>query len=132
MKKKIKIIDLLCLKSVGEEVPKKIKYKGIVYEQKNMGDAGEGYVNITNGINNWLCKHIDFEDENDLNGHVEILDDEENKDIPPIPDDELYEISKYNPLDIKPNDEKMDYNFKVLQEKINQVVEEFNEFRKGE
>jgi len=56
--------------------------------------------------------------------------DEEDKDIPLIPDDELYEISKYNPLDIKPNDEKMDYNFKVLKEKINQVVEEFNKYRK--
>ena len=26
---------------------------------------------------------------------------------------------------------RIDYNFKVLKEKINQVVEEFNEYRKG-
>ena len=32
MKKKIKIIDLLCLISVGEELPKKIKYDGQEYK----------------------------------------------------------------------------------------------------
>ena len=53
----------------------------------------------------------------------------EDKDIPLIPDDELYELQEEN---IMLTDEyRIDYNFKVLKEKINQVVEEFNEYRKG-
>lgn len=121
MRKKIKIIDLLCLISVGEEIPKKIKYNDIIYKK---ADIGEDYYNFT--INKWFFK--DVFDASGVNLEIEILD-EKDKDIPLIPDDELYEISNYNPVDIKPNDEKMDYNFKVLKEKINQVVEEFNEYR---
>ena len=48
----------------------------------------------------------------------------EDKDIPLIPDDELYELQEEN---IMLTDEyRIDYNFKVLKEKINQVVEEMN------
>lgn len=49
---------------------------------------------------------------------------EEDKDIPLIPDDELYVF--------KGDSRELNYNFKVLKEKINQVVEEFNEYRKEE
>ena len=48
---------------------------------------------------------------------------EEDKDIPLIPDDELIDIGEHNALS---------YNFKVLKEKINQIAEEFNEYRKEE
>ena len=54
--------------------------------------------------------------------------DEEDKDIPLIPDDELYSFDNprfYFEGKLK-KDEKLDYNFKVLKEKINQVVEEIN------
>lgn len=49
----------------------------------------------------------------------------EDKDIPLIPDDELF-TTEENILTIQ----EIDYNFKVLKEKINQVVKEFNEYRK--
>ena len=48
---------------------------------------------------------------------------EEDKDIPLIPDDELHIIAD---RDFVPLDNAIDFNFKVLQEKINQVVEELN------
>lgn len=125
MKKKIKIIDLLCLISVGEELPKKIKYDGQEYK----------ITKILLEDNNYYFNYINEDIEcifpintNHLNDEVEILD-EEDKDIPLIPDDELYELQEEN---IMLTDEyRIDYNFKVLKEKINQVVEEFNEYRKG-
>lgn len=119
--RKIKIIDLLCLISNGEEVPKKVKYKTYYWEykeeKKDYKDNEGDYV--------FSCSNYDIPEM--LNNEVEILDDEEDKDIPLIPDDELYQI-----LDIKAGitNERINYNFKVLQEKINQVVEEFNEYRK--
>jgi hypothetical protein len=58
-------------------------------------------------------------------GYLWKFDDEEDKDIPLIPDDELF-TAEENILTIQ----EIDYNFKVLQEKINQVVEEFNKYRK--
>lgn len=51
------------------------------------------------------------------------IKEEEDKDIPLIPDDEL--------CIFKGDSTELNYNFKVLKEKINQVVEEFNEYRKG-
>lgn len=56
-----------------------------------------------------------------LYDEVEILEDEEDKDIPLIPDDELFTLDKYNL-----HKQEINYNFKVLKEKINQVVEELN------
>lgn len=61
---------------------------------------------------------------------IDKKEDEDDKDIPPIPDDELYKIDDYELLFGKTRKEKIDYNFKVLQEKINQIAEEFNQFRK--
>lgn len=59
-----------------------------------------------------------------------ITEQDEDKDIPLIPDDELF-LMKQNGADIRGFD-YLDYNFKVLKEKINQVVKEFNEYRKEE
>lgn len=47
----------------------------------------------------------------------------EDKDIPLIPDDELIILKQEQAIDMQ---KAIDYNFKVLQEKINQVVKEFN------
>ena len=132
MKKKIKIIDLLCLISVGEEVPNKIKHCDNVYRKCDIGDD---YFN--DASYDWLFK--DVFDTSMLNDEVEILDDEEDKDIPLIPDDELWYISgkkgiiedAYTYSKIS-RDNAINHNFKVLKEKINQLVEEFNEYRKGE
>lgn len=49
--------------------------------------------------------------------------DEEDKDIPLIPDDELIILKQEKAIDMQ---KAIDFNFKVLQEKINQVVEELN------
>lgn len=124
MKKKIKIIDLLCLISVGEEVPKKIKYKDDIWVW-----TGDDYRKDISDIFLFTTQHyIWFTDF--INDEVEILN-EEDKDIPLIPDDELYDI-KYLGNDADDYDKHINYNFKVLKEKINQLVEEFNEYRKGE
>lgn len=120
MKKKIKIIDLLCLISVGEEVPKKIKFEDEIFQFTGYNSASKNY-------NNELEDLFQVLDGSMLNDEAEILDDEEDKDIPLIPDDELF-TTEENILTIQ----EIDYNFKVLKEKINQLVEEFNEFRKGE
>ena len=60
-----------------------------------------------------------------LDKEIEVLEDEEGKDIPLIPDDELYLIEHINNYGVDRNN-AIDYNFKVLKEKINQVVEELN------
>lgn len=49
--------------------------------------------------------------------------DKEDKDILLIPDDELHIIAD---RDFIPLDKAIDYNFKVLKEKINQVIEAIN------
>ena len=121
----MKIIDLLNKIANREEVPKKIRYNSVIMKyNEDMKDYERYYGDL---FFRYLGRCSVLSER--LNDEVEILD-EEDKDIPLIPDDELYKISNYNPVDIKPNDEKMDYNFKVLQEKINQLVEEFNEYRK--
>ena len=124
MKKRIKIIDLLCLKSNNEEMPKKIKYDGVIYTW--------GYDTYTTcpdkspdkQMNNSIFQRyrIDYI----LNNEVEILD-EEDKDIPLIPDDELIILKQSKTVDMQ---YAIDFNFKVLKEKINRVVKEFNELEK--
>lgn len=115
----MKIIDLLNKIATGEDIPKKIKYN--TFELKRTMS------------NNLLRLYVDEEgmffpeyySGLTLNDEVETLDNEEDKDIPLIPDDELF-TTEENILTIQ----EIDYNFRVLREKINQVVEEFNEYRK--
>jgi hypothetical protein len=129
MKKKIKIIDLLCLISNGEEVPKKIIYRNVPMIYDN---GTEDYMpHQTDKFHGNDLFHYLFEEETKifLNDEVEILDDEEDKDIPLIPDDELWFIEHIDMCGVDKNS-AIDYNFKVLKEKINQVIEEFNEYRK--
>ena len=54
--------------------------------------------------------------------------EDDDKDIPLIPDDELYSV--FDSKEGINKNKRIDYNFKVLKEKINQVVKEFNEYRK--
>lgn len=125
MRNKIKIIDLLCLISNGEEVPEKIKYYDNIFRKCDIDDD---YFN--DASYDWLFK--DIFDTSMLNDEVEILD-EEDKDIPLIPDDDLYIINKKNGISEvngtkygADKDTALNYNFKVLKEKINQIVEELN------
>lgn len=125
MKKTMKLIDILGYISVGENIPKRIRYDNIIwnYDSENYDYANDdiGQNLFSDYINSkWYIVEI-------LNTEVEILDEEDEKDIPLIPDDGLYEFNmKDKLLDL----DNLNYNFKVLKEKINQVVEEFNEYRK--
>ena len=117
----MKIIDLLIDYANDKAQPRKIKYRNKIY--------------VYDG-NAVLQKLLDDFGIDILNNEIEILD-EEDKDIPFIPDDELYEISNRCTKDIYgfhkngcDKDTAINYNFKVLKEKINQVVKEFNEYRK--
>ena len=123
MKKKIKIIDLLCLISNGEEVPKEIKYEDYIFSWDNTDE--DYYCEEYGNLFEYLFSTV--QTNNILNDEVEILEDEEEKDIPLIPNDELYDMSN---VENYKSYEKLAYNFKVLKEKINQVVKEFNEYRK--
>ena len=136
----MKIIDLLCLISNGEEVPKTIKMRKDIYEYQ-----GDDYMCKVNNKEYWLFSdgYTKYNDWfiNFLNTEVEILDEEDDNDIPLIPDDELYKIidkaqkgiCEYENITHHVGiDVALNYNFKVLKEKINQVVEEFNEYRKEE
>ena len=129
----MKIIDLLCLISNGEEVPKKIKWEGTIY---GYSDCDKDYLEFPFSEEEYRGL-FDMKDSvltQYLNDEVEILDDEEDKDIPLIPDDELWEINGKKGIveDVSEisRDTALNYNFKVLKEKINQVVKEFNEYRK--
>lgn len=64
-----------------------------------------------------------------LYDEVEVLEDEEDEDIPFIPDDELYSV--FDDKERINKNKRIDYNFKVLKEKINQVVEELNRRNNG-
>lgn len=131
MRNKIKIIDLLCLISNGEELPKKIKYGATEYEFSGYDTASKNYkCEYEGGFYSDLFSDIDG---SCLNDEAEILDDEEDKDIPLIPDDELWIINKGKGISEvngtkygADKDTALNYNFKVLKEKINQIVEELN------
>ena len=113
MKKKIKIIELLSKIANDEEVPKYVEYKDRIDNRfKKMMVCKENLI--------YKLDQLEIE----LNDEVKIIDDEEDKDIPLIPDDELWVIGGISRA------EQINYNFKVLKDKINQVVEEFNEYRK--
>lgn len=110
----MKIIDLLNKIANGEQ-PKKIvkNNETLIWDEERHTYQGKDYSSIC-----WDW----YVEENKLNDEIEILD-EKDKDIPLIPDDELYEFNmKEKILDL----DKLNYNFKVLKEKINQVIEVIN------
>lgn len=115
MIKKIKIIDLLCLISNGKDLPRQIKYKNHEYDLVN-----KQY--LEDDLSGLDLVYLD-----ELNDEVEILDDEEDKDIPLIPDDKLIVLNQDKKVDIS---NAIDYNFKVLKDQINILTREFNEYRK--
>ena len=69
----MKIIDLLNKIAKGEEVPKKIKYKGTTYEKVNDGDIDFYIGKNFNGT--LLLEKLD--DTNELNDEVEIIEEEQ-------------------------------------------------------
>lgn len=98
----MKTIDLLVKLSNGEYIPEYISYFNLV-EQK---------------LDTMLCSKSNIIHKLDigalmLNSEITFKED---KDIPLIPDDELYITAN----------SRQDYNFKVLKEQINQVASELN------
>ena len=84
MNKKIKIIDLLNKIANGEEIPKKIKYCNLIWEEHNKRYFREG----TDMIEDYLANAII----ESLNDEVEILED--NTDIFVEIENDLIEIKK--------------------------------------
>ena len=104
MKKTIKIIDLLNKIANSEEVPKRIKYCGNIYEYNDEFYYMNGY-----------SLYRDFYTEgNCLNYEVEII--EENKKIEKLDIDKMLQIKKW----------KRDKN---AWKKINELIDEVNKLK---
>ena len=159
MNKKEKIIDLLCLINNEEKMPQNIIYKGFLcsWDNDEKDYYCEEYGNLfeylfseykTDEVLNMEVTRIadlpTFEKQKVFNHDADNFtgvktyingkevfslasEIEEDKDMPLIPDDELHE---FNTKEKILNLDKLNYNFKVLKEKINQIAEEFNEYRK--
>lgn len=95
MKKKIKIIDLLCYMSIGDydKLPERFCFKGVTFKL----NENKNYVSTTSGL--LLTKYLDNDSlEIDLNAEAEvdeeILDEEDEfEDIEEI--DNLYSMYNY-------------------------------------
>ena len=115
----MKIIDLLYkIANYDDDIPLKIKYDNYILEFD-----GNTYIDNEGDC---LNEHL-LPDLSNINAKVEILDE----DIPLIPDDELYCLTqpKFCFENETTKEKRIDYNFRVLKEKLNQVIKEFNEFR---
>lgn len=116
------------------EAPNIISYKGIVFKYQGRYATKEERLKDIDNYGLWnnggYCSDygdflLDYITENNFKKAdiTELPDIElEDRDIPLIPDDELYEVKDFG---IVRND-LLNYNFKVLKEKINQVVKELN------
>ena len=159
MNKKEKIIDLLCLINNEEKMPQNIIYKGFLcsWDNDEKDYYCEEYGNLfeylfseyktDEVLNMEVTRMADlpiFEkpkvfnhDADNFTGVKTYINGkevfslaseiEEDKDIPLIPDDELIILKQSKTVDMQ---YAIDFNFRVVEEKINQVVEEFNEYRK--
>lgn len=132
--RKIKIIDLLCLISNGEEVPKHIRFDNEHWYWGYDSYVPVGFLAFSPDVQTSESLFQRYRIDYCLNDEVEILDDEEDKDIPLIPDDELWSINGKKGIIEDANtyseisrDTAINYNFKVLKEKINQIARKINE-----
>ena len=121
MKKKIKIIDLLCYISIGDysELPERFCFKGVTFKL----NENKNYVSTTSGL--LLTKYLDNDYlEMDLNSEIEILDEEDEfEDIEEIPFDngmKTYDISTYHQI------ERMTYAINDLINNQKKIIERLN------
>jgi hypothetical protein len=100
----------------------------IGWDYAHAGDYYGGNIITRSTDKKWTTEEIEDECKEAINQIIDKYCQEKDIDIPLIPDDELYELDNDN----RGCNERLavDFNFKVLKEKINQVIEEFNEFRK--
>lgn len=126
----MKVIDLLNKIANGEEMPQRVKISDNYYHF-DISDS-DYYNDVDNKAT--LMENIYLHNAYVwFNLEAEIFDDEEDKDIPFISDDELWSINGKKGIIEDANtyseisrDTAINYNFKVLKEKINQVAEELN------
>lgn len=71
----MKIIDLLNKIANGEEVPKKVRYNGIIYGYNNSNKHGLRYCDLEDDINTTFCFLIT--NINSLNDEVEIIEEQD-------------------------------------------------------
>lgn len=125
MKKKIKIIDLLCYMSIGgyDKLPERFCFKGVTFKL----NENKNYVSTTSGL--LLTKYLDNDLlEIDLNAEAEvdeeILDEEDEfEDIEEIPFDngmKTYDISTYHQI------ERMTYAINDLINNQKKIIERLN------
>ena len=114
----MKVIDLLNMIAKGEEIPKKIKYKGIIYEYKHL-ITGEGYVFEKYNCPEWFLNLLDLEDISVLNNEVEIVGEE--KEIEEL--DYTY-VNSYGNISRHKKSEE------AIIDKINELVSEVNKLKK--
>ena len=110
----------------------------IGWDYAHAGDYYGAY-GFTRNDKKWTTKEIENECELAIAELVYKYDhDDEEKDIPLIPDDELWIINKKMGVSKTAEDNNtygvdrdtaINYNFKELKEKINQIIIEFNEYR---
>ena len=112
---KIRVIDLLNKIAKGEEVPKKIKYRGIIYTfvNKNTIQGSYDYDSSTGYLIENITKQLYLSDT--VNTEIEII--EEEKEI-----EELSFITKYD-------DYTEALNYSALEDKINELVREVNKLK---
>ena len=115
MNKKIKLIRLFNERAANEEMPKRIKFEGDIFEL----DEDNVYKDIEN--DNFLVDSINFNLSN-LNDYVEILEDEEEIDIQELEDVNLFDNGQnFNdmPIIIKSYDD----NFTNINNTINKLIQ---------
>ena len=123
--KTIKLIDLLN-KIANEDIPKKIKYSGVIYEYDYYkGDCG--YVDMSQSPYKWFEKEIDCDVPSFLNDEVEIIEEEEEKEIEKL-DIDKNDIS-WCEGNMKTDEDMVDI-FLETKDKINELIDAVNELRK--
>ena len=119
----MKIIDLLNKIANGEELPKKIKYEGAIYQKDNDGNIDYYFAEDFNGT--LLLDKLN--DTNELNEEIEII---EGKEIEKIVLNSDGDIVYYE------NGEKHRFTTnkqtKYLTHKINEIIDEISKLKKGE
>ena len=113
---RIKIIDLLNKIANNEELPKKIKWQGQIYEYSNF--------NRFYYQNNWSMYRDFYTEGNCLNDEVEILDEEPKK-IEKWGEGALEEMEKCTDYTL----EDLQKYIRILAETQNELIDEINNLK---
>lgn len=120
----MKIKDLLIKISNGE-IPKKIKYKNIIYEYV-VQPNGTGYLQ-EDTYNTWFSNEHYFDDVTFLNDEVEIIEDENEDKIQKIEVDSMNRIKATSTGSFVYS---ISQPMKIIIKKLNEVIDKINEMNK--